>query len=119
MTEKWTKVSYKGYDQRYEISTFGNLRNIASMKMLKPKTGNRYGLHWNSATKYCKTDMLVALAFIPNPDNKTTVVHKNNNPKDNHVVGQVFWCHILCKFIVLYMISPDKSSCSFPPSSTH
>ena len=56
------------------------------MKLIRPKTGYRYGLCWKEVgTKYCKIDMLVALTFIPNPDCKTIVIHKNGDKSDSRI----------------------------------
>lgn len=37
-----------------------------------------------------KVHRLVALAYIPNPDNKPCVCHKDNNPLNNHV-DNLYW----------------------------
>lgn len=75
---------------KYEISTFGNVRNIETKKILKQKNNpNGYksiSLVLNDKTSITKSiHRLVALTFIPNPENKPTVNHKDHNPLNNNV----------------------------------
>ena len=39
---------------------------------------------------YTRVHRLVALVYIPNPDNKPFVCHKDNNPKNNKV-SNLYW----------------------------
>lgn len=41
-------------------------------------------------TKPMRVSKLVALAYIPNPENKPCVCHKDNNPENNHV-DNLYW----------------------------
>lgn len=41
-------------------------------------------------TKQVRVSQLVALAYIPNPENKPCVCHKDNNPENNHV-DNLYW----------------------------
>lgn len=41
-------------------------------------------------TRSLKVSRLVALAYIPNPENKPCVCHKDNNPLNNHV-DNLYW----------------------------
>ena len=76
---------------KYEISSFGNIRNKTSKNILTPNIKSGYygvGIR-NDKNKYIsmKIHRLVALCFIPNPLKKETVNHKDhdklNNKSDN------------------------------------
>lgn len=51
---------------------------------------HRYSLSINGVIKTISAHRLVAIAFIPNPDNKRTVDHINRRPNENHV-GNLRW----------------------------
>ena len=79
---------------RYKISNDGRVKGLRCGRLLKPEI-DRYGyeivrLHNEvGSSDKVKTKMLVsrmvALAFIPNPENKPTVDHINGNRRDNRV----------------------------------
>jgi hypothetical protein len=48
-------------------------------------------LRTNTGTKKVYAHRAVALAFIPNPDNKPCVNHIDNNPKNN-TIDNLEWC---------------------------
>lgn len=80
--------------EKYEISSEGNIRNIASGLVLKPRTDHdgyyRIGLYTNKSPhkqKNFKIARLVALNFIPNPKNKPEVNHKNGNKADDTIAN--------------------------------
>ena len=61
---------------------------------------NRYSLSNGKYVKYYRTEIqgtkyyvhrLVALAWVPNPDNKPCVGHKDNNPFNNRA-SNLYWC---------------------------
>lgn len=82
MKEKWRKVpNYLGY----EASTFGEIRRrgkILTTEISKLGYCRKY-------LKDLKINLLihraVALAFIPNPENKLQVNHKDGNKQNNYV----------------------------------
>ena len=87
MTEEWRKVS--GFEKCYEVSSLGRLRNIRTGKILRSKE-LRGGyvvdiLCDNNRRKTVRRHRLVAEAFIPNPDNKPEINHKNGNKADNAI----------------------------------
>ncbi len=71
----------------YEVSNFGNVRNKTTKQVLKPSIKSGYLcislVDTNNERKLLKVHRLVALAFIPNPENKETVNHKDHNRTNN------------------------------------
>ena len=75
----------------YEVSNFGNVRNIKTGQVLK-KCVNKCGYH--IVCLKCRSRVvhrLVALTFLDNPDNKLQVDHIDNNKQNNHVQN-LRWC---------------------------
>ena len=73
----------------YEVSDIGEVKNIKTGKCLKPKK-SRYGylrvtLCNDGFQKTMGIHRLVAIAFIPNPNRKPTVNHKNEEKTDNRI----------------------------------
>jgi hypothetical protein len=72
----------------YHISSFGNIKNITTNKLLKKcLKGGYYNICLvnNNGRKSCKIHRLVALAFITNNENKPEVNHKDKNKLNNHI----------------------------------
>jgi len=73
----------------YEISSFGNLRNKKTTKILKPTIKSGYLCislyNDNCDRKSIKTHRLVALTFIPNPENKYSVIHIDHDNSNNNI----------------------------------
>ena len=78
----------------YQVSNLGNVRNKKRLNILKPRIVKKdYG--YISYEVYISKDggkqfhkkihRLVAEAFIPNPDNRTEIDHKDRDPSNNHV----------------------------------
>ena len=73
----------------YEVSNFGNIRNIKSGQILNPGiSGNGYkqvSLKMNDTGKFKKqyVHRLVAQYWLDNPENKREVNHKNLDRTDN------------------------------------
>ena len=84
----------EGYQGIYQISNYGRVYSIRSQKHLRQSI-SKLGyatvlLSVNGARKYPLIHRLVAKAFIPNPNNKPTVNHKNEIKTDNYV-GNLEW----------------------------
>ena len=81
--ELWVKIKY-GYSSK-EISSFGRFRNRFTKQLMKSDI-DRYGyarvsFYLNSRSKSFKVHRLVAEHFIPNPENKKQVNHKDSDKK--------------------------------------
>lgn len=102
--EEWRPVV--GYEDRYEVSNWGNVRsksrgqtvNCSNREYYQCYSGKQLSLTRASKTGYlmcwlqvepkprnCTAHRLVAQAFIPNPENKPTVNHKDGNKQNNYV----------------------------------
>lgn len=94
--ETWKDI--KGYEGIYQISDKGRVKRIGSYRnqatswksgrLLKPTPKDRgymiVGLSNNNKVKTAYVHRLVAEAFIPNPQDKPTVNHKNGDRSDNN-----------------------------------
>jgi hypothetical protein len=73
----------------YEISSYGNLRNKTTNYKLNPRIKSGYlgtSLKTNDGNlKSMKIHRLVALSFIPNPENKYSVNHIDHNKLNNNL----------------------------------
>lgn len=80
-------------NQHYEVSNFGRVRSFKrrKMKYLKPCPRGHSGyicvrLQFDDGHhKDYSIHNLVAMTFIPNPNNKPYVNHKDGNKKNNHI----------------------------------
>ena len=90
----------EGYEGLYQVSNTGKVRSLNYKGTGKKKiwkyaiTINTYkqiALYKNGEIKYYYIHRLVALAFIPNPNNYPVINHKDENP-DNNAVWNLEWC---------------------------
>ena len=113
--ETWKSID--GYEGYYEASSYGRIRSIERVIILKDKKGlprpcifkgkmlkpyiqkglrsniqGRYQvvLSKNGITKSVEVHRVIALTFIPNPFNYETVNHKDGNPLNNST-GNLEW----------------------------
>ena len=82
-------TSIKGYEN-YVIFEDGVIINIKTGKELKPSLEKaigyyRVGLYNNKKVKLYYLHRLIALAYIPNPDNKDFIDHINRIRNDNRI----------------------------------
>lgn len=74
--------------ENYKVSTSGRVKNTTTDKMLKLNSKGGYlgvSLVNGFNRKNFKVHRLVALAFIPNPENKTDVNHIDKNKHNNNI----------------------------------
>jgi hypothetical protein len=85
--ERWRKVEAHPH---YEVSSLGQVRNIRNGYVLKPYDDGAGYLRVNLDNCGCRVHILVALAFIGNPENKPVVNHKKGKKHDNRA-SQLEW----------------------------
>lgn len=93
MEEIWKDV--KGFEGRYQVSNLGRVRSLEWPGhrgiMRKLTINKRWGyyrmclVNAEGQRKYCNVHRLVAIAFIPNPDNLPEINHKDENKLNNVV----------------------------------
>ena len=103
--EVWKDIP--NYEGIYKVSNIGRIkmleRNIVDSwgrkvhkkeHILKPRTGNRYymiALYKNRKREDLLIHRIVAETFIPNPENKPFINHKDENCFNNSVEN-LMWC---------------------------
>jgi len=90
--EEWVKIE----DYEYSISRNGEVRNDKRERLLKWRIDSdgyyNIGLSKNNKKKFYKIHRLIAIYFIPNPNNYLEIDHINNNPIDNSIEN-LRWCN--------------------------
>lgn len=74
----------------YEVSSLARVRNKTSSKILKFTISNGYYYVQLSRRKRVRVNRLVALHFVPNPDNLPVVRHDDHD-KSNNLPTNLIW----------------------------
>ena len=92
--EIWKEID--GYNGRYQVSSWGRVRNAETGKIIKPYKNDKgylkVGLKipGERIPHKHRVNRLVAIAFIDNPDNLPQVNHKDGN-KENNSFSNLEW----------------------------
>ena len=93
INEVWKSV--KGFEEIYEVSNQGNIRDANSKTLLKQwsgKTKYKSVTLIKDNTRYLKrVHRLVAIAFIPNPNNYPQINHKDEI-RSHNFASNLEWC---------------------------
>ena len=116
MIEEWRDI--KGYEGIYQVSNLGRVKSCERDVHFIKNTGTHFTKHYRERilspnlstpgyltvmlykdnrnggpkqSKRCQIHILVAQAFIPNPDNLPQINHKDEDKKNN-CVDNLEWC---------------------------
>lgn len=98
MIEEWKNIT--GYEGLYQVSNLGRVKSLNYkgngtewiLKGYVKKDGYEVvTLMKDGIRKYCRVHRLVALAFLPNPDNLPQINHKDED-KLNNCADNLEWC---------------------------
>ncbi|MBQ4405193.1 MAG: NUMOD4 motif-containing HNH endonuclease [Selenomonadaceae bacterium] len=118
--EIWRNVV--GYEGLYQVSSFGRVKSFYGIgeRLLTPsanKSGYQYTVltDKNKIRKSCKVHTLVARTFLPNPENKPVVHHRDSNRANNRVSNLEWVTHRENTAYAVQNGSYDKpDSCASP-----
>lgn len=127
--EIWKTID--GYDGRYQVNPFGEVRRVCKRKCVMMTAYDRHGsmvvkLSMNYKSKEHKVAHLVAAAFLPARKSGQACWHKNGVKTDNYV-GNLQWISrrelgkksalLADKRRTVAKVAPDGEVISFYPSA--
>jgi hypothetical protein len=93
MNEIWKDI--KNYEGLYQVSNLGNVKNLKTNKILSSnahKNSYKYvQLKKDNKWKQYSIHRLVAISFLPNPNNDPVVNHIDGNVQNNRI-DNLEWC---------------------------
>lgn len=95
MEEIWKDIP--GFEGKYQVSTLGRVKSLARKgcrkdRLMKLYTDRGGYLRLSLGKGFCMKGVhrLVAMTFLPNPNNLAFVCHKDDDPSNNRV-DNLFW----------------------------
>lgn len=89
--EQWKPVI--GLENEYMISNYGRVLSLNNNILLKGSNNKNGYIKYKLKGKWVYAHRLVAIHFLPNPDNLPIVNHKNEN-KTNNYFKNLEWCTV-------------------------
>ena len=86
--ENWKLIDE---NSKYEVNNEGQVRNVKTRRLLKQFLSHNGYLKVSLGGKNRMIHRLVALAFLPNPNNYPFINHKDEDKKNNSVEN-LEWC---------------------------
>lgn len=82
----------EGYEGLYQVTSWGRVYNVDKQKFIYQEETEKHYLRVdlvdrNGRRKHHKVHRLVAKAFIPNPEGKQQVNHKDGNKQNNSITN--------------------------------
>jgi len=88
-------IDIQGYEGLYKINRNGDIFSVLKNKILKTELSKdgyyRIGLSKDNKQKHFSIHRLLALHFIPNPENLTVIDHIDRNRSNNNIEN-LRWC---------------------------
>ena len=93
--ETWKDIV--GYEEKYQVSNIGRVRNRTTKKMLNKRIGTsgyyKVNLYSNKQVKTIEVHRLVAETFIEKSENKNEVNHIDGNKLNNNITNLEWVTH--------------------------